>query len=229
MFLQRSAIAVARRAAPRVLAQRTFTTSFVHRDASSEAKEAKENNIAQKETGHSADSPSVLAGFKKLDEIKSEADLLPPGAKPGTVPTDAEQATGLERLEILGKMQGIDIFDMRPLDASRLGTWSRIADGGDNQLAHHGRPNYRHAAGDEQYVGCTGFPADSHNVLWITLTRDEPKSRCMECGSVYEMHYVGPQEDAHGHSHSDHHAHPVNPYPKPKNMADFLKPEYQEL
>ncbi|KAF7450593.1 cytochrome c oxidase polypeptide IV mitochondrial precursor [Pyrenophora tritici-repentis] len=215
MFLQRSAIAVARRAAPRVLAQRTFTTSFVHRDASSEAKEAKENNIAQKETGHSADSPSVLAGFKKLDEIKSEADLLPPGAKPGTVPTDAEQATGLERLEILGKMQGIDIFDMRPLDASRLGTMED--------------PITVNAAGDEQYVGCTGFPADSHNVLWITLTRDEPKSRCMECGSVYEMHYVGPQEDAHGHSHSDHHAHPVNPYPKPKNMADFLKPEYQEL
>jgi hypothetical protein len=54
-------------------------------------------------------------------EIKSDADLLPPGAQPGTVPTDAEQATGLERLEILGKMQGIDIFDMRPLDASRLG------------------------------------------------------------------------------------------------------------
>ena len=55
-------------------------------------------------------------------EIKNESDLLPPGAQPGTVPTDAEQATGLERLEILGKMQGIDIFDMRPLDASRLGT-----------------------------------------------------------------------------------------------------------
>ena len=85
------------------------------------------------------------------------------------------------------------------------------------------------SAGDEQYVGCTGFPADSHNVLWITLTRDEPKSRCMECGSVYEMHYVGPQEDAHGHGHSDHHAHPENPYPKPKNMSDFLKPEYKEL
>ena len=49
-------------------------------------------------------------------------DLIPPGAKPGTVPTDLEQATGLERLEILGKMQGIDIFDMRPLDSSRVGT-----------------------------------------------------------------------------------------------------------
>lgn len=55
-------------------------------------------------------------------EIKTETDLLPPGAAPGTVPTDLEQATGLERLEILGKMQGVDIFDMKPLDASRKGT-----------------------------------------------------------------------------------------------------------
>lgn len=54
-------------------------------------------------------------------EIKTEDDLIPPGAKPGTIPTDYIQATGLERLELIGKMQGIDIFDMRPLDASRKG------------------------------------------------------------------------------------------------------------
>jgi hypothetical protein len=41
------------------------------------------------------------------------------------VPTDLEQATGLERFEILGKMQGIDVFDMKPLDASRKGTTGR--------------------------------------------------------------------------------------------------------
>ena len=46
---------------------------------------------------------------------------MPAGAEPGTVPTDIDQATGLERLEILGKMQGIDVFDMKPLDASRKG------------------------------------------------------------------------------------------------------------
>ena len=54
-------------------------------------------------------------------EVKTEDDLLPPGAEPGTVPTDLDQSTGLERFEILGKMQGIDVFDMRPLDASRKG------------------------------------------------------------------------------------------------------------
>ena len=59
-------------------------------------------------------------------EIKSESDLLPPGAAPGTIPTDLEQATGLERLEILGKMQGIDIFDMKPLPSDRLGMLNRM-------------------------------------------------------------------------------------------------------
>jgi cytochrome c oxidase subunit 5b len=56
-----------------------------------------------------------------IAEIKSEKDLLPPGAEPGTIPTDLEQATGLERLEILGKMQGIDVFDMSPLPSDRTG------------------------------------------------------------------------------------------------------------
>jgi cytochrome c oxidase subunit 5b len=50
---------------------------------------------------------------------------MPPGAQPGTVPTDLEQATGLERLEILGKMQGIDVFDMRPLPSDRHGAFLR--------------------------------------------------------------------------------------------------------
>lgn len=54
-------------------------------------------------------------------EIKTRADLLGPGAQAGTIPTDLEQATGQERLEILGKIEGVDIFDMRPLDASRKG------------------------------------------------------------------------------------------------------------
>lgn len=72
-------------------------------------------------------------------EVKSEADLLPPGAKPGTVPTDLEQATGLERLEILGKMQGIDIFDMRPLPSDRVGMFRHFDRIGKIDIA---RPDY---------------------------------------------------------------------------------------
>ncbi|KAF2679894.1 COX5B-domain-containing protein [Lentithecium fluviatile CBS 122367] len=208
MFLQRSAFALARRAAPRAIARRTFTTSFVRRKS---RRESYRDANADKEAGHSANAPSVVEGYKKIGEIKTEEDLLPPGAKPGTVPTDLEQATGLERLEILGKMQGIDIFDMRPLDASRVGTMDD--------------PIVVNSAGTEQYVGCTGCPADSHNVIWITLTREEPQARCMECGSAYKMHYVGPADDPHAHDHGHGHDH-HGPPPKPKDMADFIKPEY---
>lgn len=156
-----------------------------------------------------------------LKDVHSESDLLPPGASPGTVPTDAEQATGLERLEILGKMEGIDVFDMRPLDASRKGT---LQD-----------PIIVHSFGDEQYVGCTGCPADSHVVIWLTTSRDRPVERCPECGSVYKMEYVGPTEDAHGHGHEGGHGHDVhadadghhNYEGEPKTMADYVRVEYR--
>ncbi|KAF7441467.1 Cytochrome c oxidase polypeptide IV mitochondrial [Pyrenophora tritici-repentis] len=234
MFLQRSAIAVARRAAPASLrnaplprplstvglARKLFARSTIDTnagDASSEAKEAKENNIAQKETGHSADSPvfsrdsrSSMGDFRDQERGRPAS----PGAKPGTVPTDAEQATGLERLEILGKMQGIDIFDMRPLDASRLGTMED--------------PITVNAAGDEQYVGCTGFPADSTTFSGSPLLATSPSpaawsavpyTRCTTSAPKRMLTVTATQTTTPT----------CEPIPKPKNMADFLKPEYQEL
>jgi len=44
------------------------------------------------------------------------------GAKAGQVATDEQQATGLERFELLGKLSGKDVFDMEPLEMTRLGT-----------------------------------------------------------------------------------------------------------
>lgn len=94
----------------------------------------------------------------KITDIKSIDDLIGPGAKPGTIPTDLEQSTGIERLEILGKMEGVDIFDMTPLDGSRKGTLKE--------------PILVRSAGEEQYAGCTGFPVDSHPVIWLTVRVD---------------------------------------------------------
>ncbi|KAI1005389.1 hypothetical protein K3495_g2826 [Podosphaera aphanis] len=147
--------------------------------------------------------------LKKFEEIRSMEDLLPPGAEPGTIPSDLDQAVGLERLEILGKMQGIDIFDMKPLDASRLGTMEN--------------PIIVKSAGEENYAGCTGFPADSHNVIWLTVSRSRPIERCPECGNVVKMQYIGPEDDPH--AHDDHHDHPV--YEEPKTFADYIRPEYR--
>ena len=62
-----------------------------------------------------------VCGWEGIVEIQTYDDLIAPGAEVGSVPSDLEHATGLERLELLGKMEGIDVFDMRPLDASRLG------------------------------------------------------------------------------------------------------------
>ncbi|GLB40389.1 putative cytochrome c oxidase [Lyophyllum shimeji] len=95
-----------------------------------------------------------------------------PGAKPGTVPSDIEQSTGLERLQLLGELEGVRVFDDSPLDASRIGTKA-------NPILV---PSYD----TERIVGCTGSPADSHDVRWFPVTHDK-HARCVECGSVYAI------------------------------------------
>ncbi|KIL96032.1 hypothetical protein FAVG1_00771 [Fusarium avenaceum] len=206
MFLQRSALTAARRVAARPAAARTFATSFVRLFFASPTGDAARPATPSEQAAALAGTAEKKVGsYKVLKEVKGEDDLFGPGAAPGTVPTDLEQSTGLERLEILGKMEGVDIFDMRPLDATRLGTM-------DN-------PIMVRSAGEEQFAGCTGFPADSHGVWWLGITRERPIERCPECGSVYKMDYVGPEDDHHHH-------HPPE-YPEPKTFADYVKPEYR--
>lgn len=59
---------------------------------------------------------------KNLSDAHAPPALLGDGAPRGTVPTDENQATGLERLQILGHLEGIDVFDMHPLEVVKLGT-----------------------------------------------------------------------------------------------------------
>ncbi|KPI41005.1 Cytochrome c oxidase subunit 4, mitochondrial [Cyphellophora attinorum] len=188
MSVARTAFALARRGPLRVPIRRTFATSSLRKASKYELKPS--------------DNPGKLIPF---DEVKKESDLLGPGAPPGTIPTDLEQATGLERLEILGKMQGIDIFDMRPLPSDRVGTFED--------------PIVVNSAGEELQCGCTGCPEDSHHVRWVVVSRDRPYERCDECGSVYKMKYIGPPDDPHDHHH--HHG-----YSEPKTMADYVKEDY---
>ena len=72
-----------------------------------------------------------------------------------------------------------------------------------------------------RYLGCTGCPADSHDTIWLTISRDRPIERCPECGGVYKMEYLGPADDHHGHG--DH----PPPHKDPETMADYIKPEYR--
>ncbi|CCF57289.1 hypothetical protein KAFR_0C02960 [Kazachstania africana CBS 2517] len=123
---------------------------------------------------------------RKLADVNGPETLVGPGAKEGTVPTDLDQATGLERLELLGKLEGIDIFDTKPLDSSRKGTMKD--------------PILVDSYDDYRYVGCTGSPAGSHTVMWLKPTVNQV-ARCWECGSVYKLNPVGVDlgEDEHHH------------------------------
>lgn len=53
----------------------------------------------------------------------------------------------------------------------------------------------------------------------LQMTRERPVERCPECGSVYKMEYVGPEDDHH-HYHNPH------GLEEPKTFANFVKPEY---
>lgn len=57
-----------------------------------------------------------------LSEHHGPPSLFGPGSPPGAVPSDEAQATGLDRLQLLGKMEGIDVFNMKPLEMTREGT-----------------------------------------------------------------------------------------------------------
>ncbi|KZS94220.1 cytochrome c oxidase, partial [Sistotremastrum niveocremeum HHB9708] len=95
--------------------------------------------------------------------------LFGPGAKAGAVPSDLEQATGLERLQLLGQIEGVDVFGEGPLEVTRLGTPSD--------------PIVVPSLADERVVGCTGFPVDSHDTIWLALNTHKKVHRCPECGS----------------------------------------------
>ncbi|KAK9244976.1 cytochrome c oxidase subunit VB-domain-containing protein [Lipomyces tetrasporus] len=117
-----------------------------------------------------------------VSEIERPEDLFGPGAEPGEVPSDFEQATGLERIELLSNMAGIDIWDLDPLPSNRVGT---IED-----------PIIIDSPAEQKYLGCTGSPAESHEIEWLNATIYEP-ARCLECGSVYQLNYVGPADEIH--------------------------------
>ncbi|QPG75958.1 Cytochrome c oxidase subunit 4 [Brettanomyces nanus] len=144
---------------------RLFSTSVVARNAKTPTKEFKT--------------------AKNLSEVHDKYDLVGPGAKKGEVPTDLEQATGLERFELLGKLEGVEVFENKPLDASRKGT-----------LQH---PIVVDSYDPYRYIGCTGSPAGSHIVMWLKPSVDKV-ARCWECGSVYKLNYLG-TEDPHKHDH----------------------------
>ena len=125
------------------------------------------------------------------DDHHGPPQIFGPGLKDkDSIPSDEEQATGLERFQLLGRMEGVDVFDMTPLDTSRLGT---LAD--PIKVPSLVRCSYLLVQirvierlvyciqFNERIIGCTGVPADSHETLWLPLNAERKNHRCPECGS----------------------------------------------
>ncbi|CAG8485686.1 2020_t:CDS:2 [Paraglomus brasilianum] len=132
--------------------------------------------------------PRVIRSFSVFGARRGDVSpsLIGPGAKPNSIPTDLEQATGLERAEILAKIEGQEFFDMKPLLLTHLGTKSN--------------PILVKSVDPERYVGCTGYPADTHEMIWLKLEKEHEFDRCPECGGVYKLVFVGSDGDG-GHHH----------------------------
>jgi cytochrome c oxidase subunit 5b len=122
---------------------------------------------------------SVVRTFSALGPRFSEdhtPKLFGEGAKPGTIPSEVEQATGLERLEILAKLDGVDVFDENPLPVTSFGTKAN--------------PVMVKAVDTQRLVACTGFPVDSHEAVWISVDKDHEVDRCTECGQAFKLKQV---------------------------------------
>ncbi|KAI8908847.1 cytochrome c oxidase, partial [Powellomyces hirtus] len=99
------------------------------------------------------------------------------------IPTNFELMTGNERYEYIARLQGKDPWeDLQPIVLTARGTPK-------NPIVIKGQD-------PERYIACTGFPADSHEAIWLTI-RDHGKrfDRCPHCGNVFKYN----QEHAHHH------------------------------
>lgn len=97
---------------------------------------------------------------------------IPGFRQSGEIPTNFQVATGNERYEYLEKLKGNEPWkEMFPIS---LKTQPTI----DSPFELHGVDPVR-------YVGCTGFPADTHECLWLTVGTEAVHS-CPHCGNAFK-------------------------------------------
>ncbi|XP_006031243.1 cytochrome c oxidase subunit 5B, mitochondrial [Alligator sinensis] len=88
----------------------------------------------------------------------------------GGVPTDEEQATGLERKVLEAVKQGTDPYSMFP-PKSQGGTREH--------------PNLVPSVNEKRLVGCI-CEEDNSAIIWFWLHKGEPQ-RCPSCGAYYKL------------------------------------------
>jgi hypothetical protein len=101
-------------------------------------------------------------------------DSVPGFPAPGRVATNYDIAVGLERYELLQQLDGKVAFEsMLPVVMDRKPTLK-------NPLLLRG-------IDAEFYLACSGFPAESHEPVWLTLKDNGYVYRCPTCGCAYKV------------------------------------------
>ncbi|RGB29150.1 cytochrome c oxidase subunit VB-domain-containing protein [Rhizophagus diaphanus] len=132
---------------------------------------------------HSSKARAFSVLSPRFGELSS--NFFGPGAKPGTVADDIDQATGIERAELLSKLEGKDIYDLSPLKITAVGTKKE--------------PVMVKSVDPVRFVGCTGFPVDSHETVWLGVDKNHEFDRCPECGQIFKLDFIGSENEGHGH------------------------------
>ncbi|KAJ1554650.1 Cytochrome c oxidase subunit 4 [Nowakowskiella sp. JEL0078] len=126
---------------------------------------------------------SVLRSAQPSTEHKKE-QIIPGFRDDDSIPTNFEIATGNERYEYLSKLKGQEPWDdLLPIYLTKKGT---VKD-----------PVILRGSDPERFVGCTGYPVDTHETVWLTVRDHGSVDRCPHCGTVYK--YI------REHHHDEHH------------------------
>jgi cytochrome c oxidase subunit 5b len=87
-----------------------------------------------------------------------------------------EQSAGLERLEYLSNLAQRPLFLMNPLRIEKFGTLRE--------------PVPVESISGHRIVGCSGFPVDSHELMWFECDVEKGPGRCPECGQAFAIQLV---------------------------------------
>ncbi|KAI9325068.1 cytochrome c oxidase subunit VB-domain-containing protein [Zopfochytrium polystomum] len=99
---------------------------------------------------------------------------IPGYRKDGEVAKNWELATGNERYELIKNLEGVKnpYENFVPIYLTQKPTTKN--------------PYILRGDDPEQYVGCTGFPAESHEQIWLTVRPHKGFDRCPHCGNVFK-------------------------------------------
>lgn len=110
--------------------------------------------------------------------------MVGPGGPSDKILGMYEQSAGLERLEYLANLAQRPVFLMDPIKIEKFGTMKEPVE----VLSISG----------ERIVGCSGFPVDSHELMWFQAKLNNP-GRCPECGQVFAIKLVNTDLEHHHH------------------------------